>query len=235
MRRGTGANQCKRKHVQKAYSQRGVIIVKHRKNLHPKNVHLPLGAVSQSVRMGFPSMNQKRSTKSTSSINLNHHLSISTITYQPQPSSIKHLASISNHQSPNISQSGSITEHQPPNIEHQACSTNHQPSRRKHQTSSINHKHRSIISHQSSGINHQSPTIQHQPIIASITAPVRVKYDRQDGVDIQRQLVGRQLDQVRMSPDGLQNQGVKVLLSAVVQGKHETTPSLGARGVGCGL
>ena len=150
-------------------------------------------------------MNQKSSTKST-------------INHQPQPSNIKHQASITNHQPPNISQSSGV---------------NHRTSTIK--TKAPNIKHQSPNIDQSSGINHQSPTIQHQPMIASITAPVPVKNDRQDGVDIQRQLVGRQLDQVRMSPDGLQNQGVKVLLSAEVQGKHETTPSLGARGVGCGL
>ena len=160
----------------------------------------------QSVsQCGWASLNQKRFTKST-------------INHQPQPSNTKHQASITNHQPPNISQSSGV---------------NHRTSAIK--TKAPNIKHQSPNIDQSSGINHQSPTIQHQPMIASITAPVPVKYDRQDGVDIQRQLVGRQLDQVRMSPDGLQNQGVKVLLSAVVQGKHETTPSLGARGVGCGL
>ena len=80
-------------------------------------------------------MNQKSSTKST-------------INHQPQPSNIKHQASITNHQPPNISQSSGV---------------NHRTSTIK--TKAPNIKHQSPNIDQSSGINHQSPTIRGQPII----------------------------------------------------------------------
>ena len=141
-----------RKHVKKAYSQRGVIIVKHRKNLHPKNVHLPLGAVSQSVRMGF--------FESKAFHQINH---------QPSTSTIKHQTSSINHQSP-------TTKHQPiirrqsPNISHQDQSTKHQASITKH---------RSIIRHQPPITNHPAPAnhrINHRTCSCKIRSPRRCRH-----------------------------------------------------------
>ena len=87
-----------------------------------------------------------------SSINLNHHLSTSTI---------KHQTSSINLQSP-------ITKHQP--IRRQSPNINHQTSSIKHTAPIINHqdestKHQASITNidQSSVINHQASTTNHQP------------------------------------------------------------------------